>query len=102
MKEESTMLASAPVLDPVIGATDLEFEVDWESPSGCEEPPFPRVCLLPYLFIGPGDAHWIGQPCAVLGPAGEGDLQAVVLACGCRAEVPRTGLTVMPAKGRDV
>jgi hypothetical protein len=93
------MLACTPIRDPIVGAPDAEFEVDWESPSGGEEPPFARACLPPYVFNGPGDAHWIGQRCALLEPgAAESDLQAVVLACGCRAQVSRSGLTLMPTK----
>ena len=69
-------------------------EVDWESPAGRTDQHARAGHDAPdYLFAGPGDAHWIGQLCAVVGALpGNPDGQLVRLACGCRAQVPRASL----------
>jgi hypothetical protein len=82
------------VVEPV-GTVD---GVDRESPAGpCEAEAGPGVRPRPglpdFLFVGPGDGHWIGQRCDVLGcPSGDPSTRLVRLACGCRAHVPRASL----------
>jgi hypothetical protein len=69
--------------------------IDWESPAGPSEieGERPRLTLPEFFFVGPGDRHWIGQRCDVLGtPPGDPSAQLVRLACGCRAEVPSAWL----------
>ena len=70
--------------------------VDWESPAGPldgEVRPQPRPDLPDFFFMGPGDGHWIGQRCDVLGcPSGDPSAQLVRLACGCCVQVPRASL----------
>jgi hypothetical protein len=46
--------------------------------------------LAPYVFIGPGELHWIGQPCRIIRSSGA--TREVVLACGCQGQVSRTTL----------
>jgi hypothetical protein len=71
-----------------------EPAIDWESPAGpVDEQLEPRLSAPDFLFLGPGDSHWIGQPCAVLvSVPGNPSAQLVRLACGCRALVPRAAL----------
>ena len=75
-------------------ANDVDYAVDWESPAGGELESRPRTCLPPYVFDGPGDAHLIGQPCGLVqSDDTDSDFLLVVLACGCRARVPRSTLS---------
>jgi hypothetical protein len=72
----------------------VEPLIDWESPSGpVDEQAQPRLAVPDFFFIGPGDRHWIGQGCDVLGslPGNPGS-RLVRLACGCRAQVPCASL----------
>lgn len=75
-------------------ASKVDYVVDWEIPTGGELESRPRTCLPPYVFDGPGDAHLIGQPCGLLqSDDTDRDFPLVVLACGCRARVPRSTLS---------
>ena len=52
---------AAILVDP---DTNVDQQADWESPSGRDEAPFPRLQRPAYVFHGPGgDLHWIGQGC---------------------------------------
>ena len=64
--------------------------VDWESPAGpVDERVKPGPGAPVFLFAGPGEAHWMGQRCAVVATlSGDPKRQLVRLACGCRAHVP--------------
>jgi hypothetical protein len=68
--------------------------IDWESPAGpVDERAQPRMGLTAFYFMGPGDTHWIGQQCDVLGsPTRNPSAVLIRLACGCCAAVPRTSL----------
>ncbi len=86
---------AAVLVDP---DANVDRQPDWESPSGCDEAPFPRLQRPADVFQGPGnDLHWIGQGCDVVDiyPA-DGDRQAIVLMCGCRARVHAS--TLRPAR----
>ena len=74
--------------------TNFDGQADWESPAGRDEVPFARLQRPAYVFQGPGDdLHWIGQGCdAVDNYPADGETQAIVLTCGCRARVPRSAL----------
>jgi hypothetical protein len=89
---ERNVDAMSALADPV-GTVD---GVDWESAAGPVEAgpkAAPRTGLPDFLFVGPGDWHWIGQRCDVLGcPSGDPGARLVRLACGCRAHVPRASL----------
>jgi hypothetical protein len=71
-----------------------ESPIDWESPAGpVDEQAQPRVGVPDFYYFGPGDKHWIGQPCDVLGTLpGDPGARLVRLACGCRTRVPRAFL----------
>jgi len=82
---------AAILVDP---DTNVDQQADWESPSGRDEPRFPRLQRPAYVFQGPGgDLHWIGQSCLAVDiyPA-DGDTRAIALTCGCRARAPRSAL----------
>jgi hypothetical protein len=70
--------------------------VDWESPAGPEDVAGHARSDFPALvYIGPGEAHWIGQRCEILATLpGHTGAPLVRLACGCRARVPYTALQV--------
>jgi hypothetical protein len=88
------MLASSIEREPGVGVAVLE--PDWESPAGGDEARSARLSVPPYIFDGPGDAHWIGQRCGALGTGAiDHGLAVVVFTCGCRAWVPRA--TLRPA-----
>jgi hypothetical protein len=74
-----------------VGADDA---ADWESPAGpVDEGAQPRPGVPDFFFMGPGDRHWIGQRCHVLGPPpSDPSAQLVRLSCGCSAQVPRASL----------
>lgn len=76
------------------GLVDAAQPIDWESPAGpVDHEVRPRPGLPNYVFIGPGDKHWIGQRCDVLGAAyGNPSSQLVRLTCGCKAQVPSEAL----------
>ena len=75
----------------LVGAEDA---VDWESPAGpVDGEAGPRPGLPDFFFLGPGDGHWIGQRCEVLGSLpGDPSARLVRLTCGCCAQVPRASL----------
>jgi len=72
----------------------VDHVVDWESPAGpIEDDARPMRRLPGFIFTGPGDVHWIGQRCDVLGALpGDPSLRLVRLTCGCRVHVPRSAL----------
>ncbi len=82
---------AALLVDP---DTSFDGQSDWESPAGSNEAPIPRMQRPAYVFQGPAeDLHWIGQGCdAVDDYPADGETQAIVLTCGCRARVPRSAL----------
>jgi hypothetical protein len=58
---------------------------------GAQVSRYDAVHIPPYVFIGPGEVHWIGQPCRIV--RGETkELVVVALACGCEGCVPRSTL----------
>jgi hypothetical protein len=73
---------------------DAADPIDWESPAGpADRAGHPGPGLPNYVFTGPGDRHWIGQRCEVLGaPYGDPSTQLVRLTCGCHAQVPSASL----------
>jgi len=82
---------AAVLVDP---DTNVDRQADWESPTGRDEAPFPRLQRPANVFQGPGgDLHWIGQGCVAVDIyRADGDTRAIVLTCGCRARVPRSAL----------
>lgn len=74
--------------------TSLYAMVDWESPAGPSEGEVgTRPGLPDFLFMGPGDSHWIGQHCVVLESVpSDPSARLVRLACGCCVQVPRASL----------
>jgi hypothetical protein len=74
----------------VVERVGTSAAVDWESPAGpVDERVQPGLDAPVFLFTGPGEAHWIGQRCDVLGTLCEDPkCKLVRLACGCRAQVP--------------
>ncbi|HEY1296948.1 MAG TPA: hypothetical protein VGJ60_28050 [Chloroflexota bacterium] len=84
-------MSRASAVVELVGADD---EVDWESPAGpVESEAVPQAGVPKFFFIGPGERHWIGQHCDVLGSLpGDPSTRLVRLACGCRVLVPRTSL----------
>jgi hypothetical protein len=69
-----------------------EARIDWESPAGPDKT-VPRSSRARYVFAGPGEPHWMGQPCEVVSAnGGSAQTDLVQLACGCRGWVPRSTL----------
>src|SRR5215470_17225215 len=90
-------------LAPVRSSVATAHEADWESPAGRDDGSCAcaRAFSMSAVFIGAGDPHWIGQPCAALEPGCAGDdTPLVVFACGCRARVPRKDLVFVAASRR--
>jgi hypothetical protein len=73
---------------------DADDGIEWESPAGpADGGALPQPGLPDHVFMGPGDKHWIGQRCDVVGdPDGDPSTQLVRLTCGCRAHVPSASL----------
>lgn len=82
----TVLVRNSPVTDNIVDVT-----VDWESPAGGDTSPFARSGVQGYVFDGPGDAHWIGQPCGVI-QSEDHESPMVVLACGCRTRTPWSSL----------
>jgi hypothetical protein len=58
---------------------------------GAQVSHYDAVHVPPYVFIGPGEVHWIGQPCRIV-RVDSTEQVVVALACGCEACVPRSTL----------
>ena len=76
------------------GVSTRSGEPDWESPAGPGGDSSSGGPSSHFVFVGPGDDHWLGQRCEIVGAVQRGDaaLHAVVLACGCRVSAPHTAL----------
>jgi hypothetical protein len=62
-------------------------------PAGRQEAPFARLLLPAYVYVGPGETHWIGQRCSVLDSSTSDDeTSLVVLTCGCRARAATSAM----------
>jgi len=65
--------------------------LDWETPAGPTDPSAKvRLERAAFIYQGAGDSHWRGQPCYLGTQAGtHPGKRVVIMACGCRASVPR-------------
>ncbi len=91
------MTANVLVQERADNGADDGVQADWESPAGREAAAFARLLPPVFVFHGPGDVHWIGQPCDVIDtPFADPETRTVVLACGCRARVPSSALRARP------
>jgi hypothetical protein len=94
--------AMRPFKEAVIMSAEIEilWRSDWESSAGVRGDLIgpPRDRRPAYVYVGAGEPHWRAQTCHEVMPAAPNAQDcSVIMACGCRATVPRWSLQPLAA-----